>query len=313
EKVVLIENEFGEVSVDTDFLSEAKIDIKELSQGCICCSLFGDFSKSLNEVVEKFHPERIIIEPSGVGKLSDIIHAVCEAGLESHLNSLICMVDASKAKLYSKNFGEFFIDQIKAAHTIVLSRTEKVNESKIAEALEIIRKHNQEAVVITTPIQNLQDENLLDAYEGIEDDFMKELIHSLEEHHHEHEEECSCEHHHHEHEEGCGCEHHHHEHEEGCGCGHHHHHADEIFTSVGIETVKKYNMEHLSKVLDEISNGEHGMIVRAKGVVCDLNNQWYQFNLTPDEVVVEMCNPCPIGKICVIGSQIDKDKIKNLF
>lgn len=303
EQVVLIENEFGEVSVDTDFLADTKIEIKELSQGCICCSLFGDFSKSLNEVVERFHPDRIVIEPSGVGKLSDIIHAVCDAGLEANLNSLVCMVDASKAKLYSKNFGEFFLDQIKAAHTIILTRTEKVTEEKVGEALEIIRNHNENAVVVTTPLLQLQDEELLTAYEGVTDNFMQELIHSLEiDHHHDHEEEC-------------GCGHHHHDHEEECGCGHHHHHhdADEIFTSVGFETVKKYNLSKLNTVLEEMANGEHGIIVRAKGVLCDENQQWFQFNLTPDEVLIEPCKPCPIGKICVIGSKIDKEKIKSLF
>ncbi len=329
EQVVLIENEFGEVSVDTDFLADTKIEIKELSQGCICCSLFGDFSKSLNEVVERFHPDRIVIEPSGVGKLSDIIHAVYDAGLEANLNSLVCMVDASKAKLYSKNFGEFFLDQIKAAHTIILTRTEKVTEEKVGEALEIIRNHNENAVVVTTPLLQLQDEELLTAYEGVTDNFMQELIQSLEvdhhhdheeecgcgHHHHDHEEECGCGHHHHDYEEECGCGHHHHDHEEECGCGHHHHHhdADEIFTSVGFETVKKYNLSKLNTVLEEMANGEHGIIVRAKGVLCDENQQWFQFNLTPDEVLIEPCKPCPIGKICVIGSKIDKKKIKSLF
>ncbi len=223
EKVVLIENEFGEVSVDSDFLSDTNIDIKELSQGCICCSLFGDFSKSLNEVVEKFHPDRIIIEPSGVGKLSDIIGAVNEANLENNINSLVCLVDVTKAKVYTKNFGEFFLDQIKTAHTIILSRTDVAKETKVAEALEIIREQNPNCILVTTPILELNDEELLKAYEGVKDTFIQDMIESMH-HHHEHEEEC-CGHHHHEHEEEC-CGHHHHEHEEEC-CGHHHHEHEE--------------------------------------------------------------------------------------
>ncbi|MDE5856612.1 MAG: GTP-binding protein, partial [Anaeroplasmataceae bacterium] len=217
EKVVLIENEFGEVSVDSDFLADSKIDIKELSQGCICCSLFGDFSKSLNEVVDKFHPDRILIEPSGVGKLSDIIQAVADAHLEKNLNALVCMVDVSKAKIYSKNFGEFFLDQIKAAHTVILSRTDVAKEEKVTEALEIIREYNHDAVLVTTPITSLTDEELCKAYEGIHDNFLHELMESLE---HEH-------HHHHHDDEECECGHHHHHDDEECECGHHHHHDDE--------------------------------------------------------------------------------------
>ncbi|MDE7161525.1 MAG: hypothetical protein K2N65_02055, partial [Anaeroplasmataceae bacterium] len=314
EKVVLIENEFGEVSVDSSFLADSKIDIKELSQGCICCSLFGDFSKSLNEVVEKFHPDRILIEPSGVGKLSDIIQAVADAKLEHDLNALVCMVDVSKAKMYSKNFGEFFLDQIKAAHTVILSRTDVAKEEKITEALEIIRAQNENAVLVTTPISSLSDEELTKAYEGIHDNFLHELLEGLEhEHHHHHDEECECEHHHH-HDEECECEHHHH-HDEECECGHHHHHhhADEIFSSVGFETAKKYNLKALEATLNTMANGAYGMVVRAKGIVCSTENQWVEFNLTPEEVVIEKCNAHPIGKVCVIGSKIDEHQIKDLF
>ncbi len=323
EKVVLIENEFGEISVDSDFLADTRIDIKELSQGCICCSLFGDFSKSLQEVIEKYQPDRILIEPSGVGKLSDIIQAVKDAGLEKNLNALVCLVDVNKAKMYSKNFGEFFLDQIKTAHTIILSRTDVAKEDKVIETLEVIRENNDKAVLVTTPIQDLKDGELFKAYEGLHDDFIKELLQDV---HHEHEEECCGHHHHHEHEEECCGHHHHHEHEEEC-CGHHHHHeyegeccghhhhhhAEEVFSSVGFETVKKYNLEFLKTVLENLSNGVCGIVVRAKGVISDDTNQWYQFNLTPGEVTLEKCNPRPIGKICVIGSKIDEAVIKKLF
>ena len=317
EKVVLIENEFGEVSVDSDFLADSKIDIKELSQGCICCSLFGDFSKSLNEVVQKFTPDRILIEPSGVGKLSDIIQAVADAHLEENINALVCLVDVSKAKMYSKNFGEFFLDQIKTAHTIVLSRIDVAKEEKVAEALEIIREYNHDAVLVTTPIQTLSDDELCKAYEGIHDNFLHDLLESVEhEHHHDHDEECECgHHHHHDHDEECECEHHHHDHDEECECGHHHHHhhADEVFSSVGFETAKKYDIAALKNLLDAMSKGEYGLVVRAKGVVSDLNGSWYEFNLTPDEVEVKSCGARPIGKICVIGSKIDEHNIKELF
>ncbi|MDE6583763.1 MAG: GTP-binding protein [Anaeroplasmataceae bacterium] len=321
EKVVLIENEFGEVSVDTDFLADTNIDVKELSQGCICCSLFGDFSKSLKEVVEKFNPDCILIEPSGVGKLSDIIQAVVDSGLQEHLNALVCLVDVNKAKMYTKNFGEFFLDQIKSAHTIVLSRTDIAKEEKAKEALEIIRENNHDAVIVTTPVSLLADEELFKAYEGIHDDLLHDL---LEEHHHHHDEECGCEHHHH-HDEECGCEHHHHHdeecgcehhhhHDEECGCEHHHHHhADEIFMSIGFETLKKYDIPSLKSTLDSMANGEYGLVVRAKGIVSDEANQWYEFNLTPEEVSIVKCNARPIGKICVIGSKLDEHKIKDLF
>ncbi len=365
EKVVLIENEFGEVSVDTDFLAETKVDIKELSQGCICCSLFGDFTKSLNEIVSTYHPDRIIIEPSGVGKLSDIILAVNDAHLAENLNSLVCMVDVTKAKMYTKNFGEFFLDQIKEAHTIILSRTDIAKSEKIEEALEIIREHNANCVLVTTPITELSDEELSQAYEGIHDHFMEDLMSSLKEHHHHHhdeddeececghhhhheddeececghhhhhedDEECECgHHHHHEDDEECGCghhhhheddeececgHHHHHEDDEECGCGHHHHHhhhdADEVFASIGIETAKKYDISALKDLLNAMASGSYGMVVRAKGIICGLDNKWYEFNLTPDEVTIVPGHPSVIGKICVIGSKIDQTQIKNLF
>jgi len=389
EKVVLIENEYGEVSVDSDMLNSTGIEIKELSQGCICCSLVGDFSKSLNEVIEKFNPDRILIEPSGVGKLSDVVKAVKDAGLEDDINSLVCMVDAKKAKMYDKNFGEFFVDQIKNAQTVILSRTDVCKPETLSQALEIIRKHNEACVVVTTPIATLTDEELLKAYEGFDvkllDDF--ELEHHHDEdcccghdhhhheheedcccghdhHHHEHEEDCCCghDHHHHEHEEDCCCghnhhhhehdedcccghnhhhhehdedcccghdhhhhehdedcccghDHHHHEHEEDCCCGHdhHHHYAEEVFTSVGIETVKKYDFNELSIILDKMANGEYGQVVRAKGIVCAVDNNWYVFNLTPEEVEILPTKAIPMGKIVVIGAHICEKTIKDLF
>ena len=304
EKVVLIENEYGEVSVDTDLLLDSNIEIKELSQGCICCSLVGDFSKSLTEIIEKFNPDRILIEPSGVGKLSDVIKAIADANLDEFINSLVCMVDAKKAKMYDKNFGEFFVDQIKNAQTVILSRMDVVKEENAKTALEIIRKHNDKCVVVTTPINDLSDIDLLKAYEGFDINLLNDI--DIEHHHHhDHEEECCCgeHHHHHDHEEECCCAEHH----------HHHHHAEEVFTSVGIETVKKYCLNELNDTLNKMANGEYGLIVRAKGIVQANNGKWYAFNLTPEEVDIIESNAIPMGKIVVIGSKINHDEIKKLF
>ena len=297
EKVVLIENEYGEVSVDSNLLEDSKIEIKELSQGCICCSLVGDFSKSLNEIISKYNPDRILIEPSGVGKLSDIVKAVCDSGLQNNINSLVCLVDAKKAKMYDKNFGEFFVDQIENAHTVILSRTDVAKEDTVKSALEIIRKHNSHAVVVSTPIKELSDEDLITAYEGFDVDLLKDM----EEHHHDHDEECCCGHHH--------------DHDEECECGqhHHHHHADEVFNSIGFETVKKYDIDSLHNTLDSMANGEYGMIVRSKGIIQGNDGVWYVFNLTPEEVTIETTKAIPMGKIVVIGSHIDEKTIKELF
>ena len=312
EKVVLIENEYGEVSVDSDILQDSQIEIKELSQGCICCSLVGDFSKSLNEIVEKFNPDRILIEPSGVGKLSDVINGIKDAGLADYINSLVCMVDAKKAKMYDKNFGEFFIDQIKNAHTVVLSRMDICKPQNAEDALQIIRKHNDKCVVITTPIADLSDADLLSAYEGFDVDLLNELEY---ERYHYPDTECKCgchgHHHHHEH-------HHHHDHDEECECGchehhHHHHHAEDVFTSVGIETVKKYDIDELKGILEKLSQGEYGIVIRSKGIVKATNEKWYVFNITPDELTIEESKAILMGKIVVIGSQIDKEVIKGLF
>ncbi len=347
EKVVLIENEYGEVSVDTDLLKDSSIKIKELSQGCICCSLVGDFSKSLNEVISKYNPDRVLIEPSGVGKLSDIVKAIKSANLGDSINSLVCLVDAKKAKMYDKNFGEFFVDQIESAHTVILSRTDICKEETIESALEIVRKHNKNCVVITTPINNLSDDELLKAYEGFDvnllynyevddddDDECDDPNCSCHHHHHDHDHEHEHEHHHHHHHDDDDDDeeehehHHHHHHDEDecddpeCECHHHHdhdhehhhhHHADEVFSSVGIETVKKYDINALKALLDKMANGEYGMIVRSKGIVQGLDNKWYVFNLEPEEVEIEETTSIPMGKIVVIGSHIDEDNIKKLF
>jgi len=358
EKVVLIENEYGEVSVDTDILKDTKIEIRELSQGCICCSLVGDFSKSLKTIIDTYNPDRILIEPSGVGKLSDIIKAVASTGLQENVNSLVCLVDAKKAKMYERNFGEFFVDQIESAHTVILSRTDIAKEEVIATAVEIVRKHNDKAVVVTTPINSLSDEDLIKAYEGVHEDLFEgiDLDHLHEDgeecddpdccchhHHHDHEEEEHEHHHHHDHDEEehehhhhhdddddeeCCChhdhdeehEHHHHDHDEecddpNCSCHdhHHHHHADEVFQSVGIETVKKYDINSLKETLDKMANGEYGIIVRSKGIIEGQDGAWYVFNLTPEEVSIEKSKAIPMGKIVVIGSKIDTELIHNLF
>ena len=329
EKVVLIENEYGEISVDTDLLKDTNISIKEISQGCICCSLVGDFSKSLNEIIDKYNPDRILIEPSGVGKLSDIIKAIASANLQNNINSLVCMVDAKKAKMYDKNFGEFFTDQIANAHTVVLSRMDIVKEENAQTALEIIRKYNEKCVVITTPISKLSDDDLLNAYEGIDYDLLKDLDDEECEcghHHHHHDEECECGHHHHDHDEECECGHHHHDHDEECECGHHHdhdeececghhhhHHADEVFNSFGMETVKKYDLEQLKSVLNDMANGKYGQIVRSKGIIAATDDKWYTFNLTPEEFEIVPANPIHMGKIVVIGAHINTDDIKKLF
>ena len=350
EKVVLIENEYGEVSVDTDILKDTKIEIRELSQGCICCSLVGDFSKSLKTIVDTYNPDRILIEPSGVGKLSDIIKAVAETGLQENVNSLVCLVDAKKAKMYERNFGEFFVDQIESAHTVILSRTDIAKEEVIETAVQIVRKHNDKAVVVTTPINSLSDEDLIKAYEGVHEDLFEGIdfdhLHEDGEecddpnccchhHHHDHDEECCChDHDHHDHDEECCCHDHdhHHDHDEECCCHdhdhhhdeeccchdhdhdhHHHHHADEVFQSVGIETVKKYDINSLKETLDKMANGEYGIIVRSKGIIEGQDGAWYVFNLTPEEVSIEKSKAIPMGKIVVIGSKIDTELIHNLF
>ena len=389
ENVVLIENEFGEIGVDSGFLKNAGIEIREMNQGCICCSLVGDFESSLKEVIEQYHPDRILIEPSGVGKLSDILSAVktVSENLDVKLDGAVTVVDATKAKLYNKNFGEFFDDQIRFATSVVLSRMDIASGEKAQEAVNIVRGINPHANLITTALAELSGEKLLEIIgkeENLEEELLAEVkakaAHHHEhhhdheyhhEHHHEHGESCGCgchddeeheHHHHHEHDESCGCgchdeeheHHHHHEHDESCGCGchdeeehehhhhhehdescscgchdeehehHHHHHegcacghdhdADEIFDSIGLEVFKKVDRNHLAEILEEMAEGcAYGGIVRAKGMLACTDGTWVNFDLVPEQVEIREAGPENIGKFVVIGTELQKDKIKALF
>ena len=348
EKVVLIENEFGEIGIDGGFLKEAGIEITEMNSGCICCTLVGDFGAALRDVITKYSPDRIIIEPSGVGKLSDVIKAVADVKKDFddvELNSFITVADAGKTTMYMKNFGEFFNDQIENANTIVLSRTAKTPENKLDKAVAAIKEHNDKAVIITTDWDSLTGKQILDTMEKAAGEvkdllFTKEELESCEHHHrdhehedgheccghhHEHEDDHECchgHHHEHDHEDGheCGCEHHHHEHEHEdgheCGCGHHHHHhhADEVFDSWGITTPKRFSKEALEKILDKLAWGNGlGIILRAKGIVQSEGEGWLEFDLTPGEFEVRNGAPDVTGKLCVIGSRLKKDDIKALF
>ena len=349
QQVVLIENEFGEIGIDGGFLKDAGIEIKEMNSGCICCSLVGDFGTALKEVVEKYHPDRIVIEPSGVGKLSDVIHAVenlhLEADGEVKLNSAVTVVDVLKCKMYLKNFGEFFKNQVEAAGTIILSRTDtkKATPEKIEAAIELIRELNPDATIITTPVEDLGGQKILDTIEGMKIDLSHveeehdhccdhehhhDHDHEEHEHHHDHEDHDHDEHeHHHDHGEGCTCgchdhdhEHHHHDHDDECSCGchdhdhHHHHHADEVFTSWGKETPHKFNEDKLKETLDELANTEeYGIILRAKGIVPSDGTDWLYFDLVPGEYEIRKGNPDITGKLCVIGSKLAEDKLAELF
>ena len=397
QQVVLIENEFGEIGIDGGFLKDAGIEIKEMNSGCICCSLVGDFGTALKEVVEKYHPDRIVIEPSGVGKLSDVIHAVenlhLEADGEVKLNSAVTVVDVLKCKMYLKNFGEFFKNQVEAAGTIILSRTDtkKATPEKIEAAIELIRELNPDATIITTPVEDLGGQKILDTIEGMKIDLShveeehdhccdhehhhdhdheehehhhdhEDHDHDDHEHHHDHGEGCTCgchdhdheehEHHHdhdhedhehhHDHGEGCTCgchdhdheehEHHHdhdhedhehhHDHGEGCTCGchdheghhHHHHHADEVFTSWGKETVRKYSREEIEKILKILSEDDsYGMILRAKGMLESEDGVWTYFDMVPEEVDIREGSAEYTGRICVIGSKLDEAKLEQLW
>ena len=346
EQVVLIENEFGEIGIDGGFLKEAGIEIREMNSGCICCSLVGDFGEALKEVIGKYSPDRIIIEPSGVGKLSDVIKAVqkIEDSVDIKLNSFTTLVDVTKCKMYMKNFGEFFSNQIEYAGTIILSRTdtEKATQEKVEAAVELIRSLNKTAAVITTPIAQLSGEKILNTMEhntSLEKELMEEETcpvcgghhhhhdhegcdHDHEEcdhhHHHDHE-ECDHDHHHHDHEE-CGHEHHHdheecgHEHHHGHDHHHGHHHADEVFTSWGKETVKAYSQEEIQKILDTLSeDGSYGMVLRAKGMVEGKDGQWMYFDMVPGEADIRQGAPDYTGRLCVIGSKLAEDKLAELF
>ena len=347
-KVVLIENEFGEIGVDGGFLKEAGIQIKEMNSGCICCSLVGDFGTSLKEVLDTYEPDRILIEPSGVGKLSDVIKAVqrVDSGKEVVLNSAVAVVDAKKCKMYLKNFGEFFVNQIEAAGTIILSRSQDMTEEKLLEVVAMIKEHNDHATIITTPWDDLKGEDILATIES-KNQMEEDLLHEVEEHHHHHDddddddEECCCHHHHHdddddddEHEhhhhhhhhdddddddDECCCHHDHdHEHHHDHDHEHHHHHhhghdADEVFTSWGLETPAKYSKEDIEHILGELDRSVYGLVLRAKGMVPSENGEWIYFDYVPEESDVRVGAPQVTGKFCVIGSKLNEDKLEELF
>lgn len=336
EKVVLIENEYGEIGIDGGFLQNSGIEIKEMNSGCICCSLAGDFETSLKEVIETYHPDRIIIEPSGVGKLSDVMAAVTNLHMDDEivLNSASTVADASKVKVYMKNFGEFFNNQIEHAGTIVLSRTQNVSKDKLDKAIEMIREKNPKATIITTPWDDITGQQILNAMENVDDLEMQMLKEAAEKAHEEHEHEHE-HHHHHDHDDNCDCgchnhdhdhdhdghEHHHHEHDENCTCGchdhdhHHHHHADDVFTSWGQETPEKFEEARLEKILKTLADNseEYGVILRAKGMLPTPEGKWLFFDLVPEEYEVRDGSPEVTGKICVIGSELKEDKLKELF
>lgn len=321
EKIVLIENEFGEIGIDGGFLKEAGIEITEMNSGCICCTLVGDFSVALKKVVEEYHPDRIIIEPSGVGKLSDVAKAVEavreQAGIT--LNSCITVVDGKKAKLYMKNFGEFYNNQIEHATTIVLSRTQMMTGEKLEDCVERIRKENSTATIITTPWAELDGNVIRQALEHSAEASAMLHVEECDCHDHHHDENCGCHDHHH-HDENCGChEHHHHDHEETCSCGchdhehDHHHHADEVFTSWGRETVKKYTKEEIEALLEAFSETEqYGVILRAKGIVQNAAGGWLEFDFVPGEYEVREGHPDYTGKLCVIGTKLNEDALKEI-
>jgi G3E family GTPase len=329
-KTVLIENEFGEIGIDGGFLKESGIEIKEMNSGCICCSLVGDFGSSLKEVIDTYAPERILIEPSGVGKLSDVLKAVenVAGDLDVQINSAVAVVDASKCKMYIKNFGEFFINQIQYAGTIILSRTDKLSDEKIAECVELIRQHNTQATIITTPLAELDGTTVLNTIEGADkiDDLLQEMMEKAKnepehEHHHHHDGECGCHHHHdddddddedeHEH------HHHHHDDDEDEHEHHHHHHhghdADEVFTSWGVETPNKYTKGEIENILTALDSGEYGAILRAKGMVPAKDGTWIYYDYVPEEHDVRNGNAEVTGKICVIGAELKEDALKQLF
>lgn len=308
EKVVLIENEFGDISIDSGFLKDSGVKIKEINAGCICCSLVGDFETAIKDLVNQFHPDRIIIEPSGVGKLSDIINAVEKVKLsELQLNILATVVDGKKAKMYLKNFGEFFLNQIEAANTVIISKTENLSEEQIDELINIIKEHNEHANIITTSISMLSSETLLktlESHRGTE-----EIIKQAE-----HDHDCCCHHHDEDEEEH---EHHHHEHDEDgheCCCHHHHHDADEVFTSWGIETAKSVSKEELSNFLNSLNDESLGLIVRCKGILKAKDNEkWYYFDYVSGEIEIRLGEPDYTGRIVVIGSKINEEKISSMF
>ena len=316
EKVVLIENEFGEIGIDGAFLKDSGIEIKEINSGCICCSLVGDFSSSMKEVISKFNPERIIIEPSGVGKLSDIINAVNKVEADLSLNIIATVVDGPKAKIYMKNFGEFFLNQVEAANTIVVSKVAKMSEEKLVDLVHLLKEKNEHANIITTAIEQFKDDSLLNILEeknSLKNELIKEVLD-------EHEECCHHEHHHHE-EDECCCghhEHHHHDGEDECCCGHHEHHhhdADEVFTSWGLETPRSISKNQLENFLDRLTfDQDLGLVVRSKGILkASDNEKWYYFDYVSGDYEIRLGEPDYTGRIVVIGSKLDTNKIEKIF
>ena len=345
EKVVLIENEFGEIGIDSGFMKEAGIEVTEMNSGCICCTLVGDFAEALKQVADTYSPDRIIIEPSGVGKLSDVTAAVermsGEAGLE--VNSAITVVDGKKAQMYMKNFGEFYSDQLENASTVVVSRTQMIDEAKLSRVLAMIQEHNPSATVITTPWDELSGDTIRGALEHQTLPMHEHHHEHNEHHHHDHDDTCGCghdhhdhehehehdEHHHHDHDEHCGCghdhhdhehdhdEHHHHDHDKHCGCGHDHHghhHADEIFDSWGIETVRRFSRTEIEDILKLFSmNDNFGTVLRAKGIVASSDGSWFEFDMVPEETEIRDHSADYTGRICVIGTDLKKDDLAKLF
>lgn len=337
QKVVLIENEFGEIGIDGGFLKDAGIQITEMNSGCICCSLVGDFGAALKKVVEQYHPDRIIIEPSGVGKLSDVIAAVMNVAgeIDLDLNSFVTVADATKCKMYMKNFGEFYNNQVESANTIILSRTQGMKEEKLAQAVSMIQEKNAKARIITTPWDELTGEQILAVMEqghSLAEELMEEAmkLHEEEEHEHHHhdhdDDECDCHEHHHDHDEH---EHHHdhdeehehhhdhdheHEHHHDHEHDHHHHHADDVFTSWGTETPKKYEKAELDSILKKLSESEdYGKVLRSKGMLPCTDGTWMYFDLVPEEYEIREGSADFTGRICVIGSELKEDALKELF
>ena len=361
EKLVLIENEFGEIGIDGGFLKEAGVEITEMNSGCICCSLVGDFGEALKKVIDEFAPDRVIIEPSGVGKLSDVMKAVEDVKEHADvvINSATTVVDVQKCKMYMKNFGEFFNNQVESAGTIVLSRTQNVDEKKISDTVALLREHNKDCAIITTPWDDIDGKVILDAMEHAntlealieqakklheehehhhhdhDEDEHHHHDHDEDEHHHDHDEDehhhhdhDEDEHHHHDHDEDEHHHHdhdedeHHHEHGEGCTCGchhhdhdHHHHHADDIFSSWGLETAKKYDKDEMKEILEVLAyeSDKYGVILRAKGIVASTGSDWIYFDLVPGEYEIRDGKPDYTGKLCVIGSELKEDLLKELF
>ena len=328
EKLVLIENEFGEISIDGGFLKESGVQISEMSSGCICCSLVGDFNKALRDVAAQFHPDRILIEPSGVGKLSDVIVAVENTVAdvpELKLNSFSAVVDATKVKVYMKNFGEFYNNQVESAGTIILSRTQKLSQEKLEAAVAMLREKNADAAILTTPWDQLDGKVILSAIEKVS--LAEELLEKMRaehalaeqehehEHHHDHDHEEHEHHHDHDHDE----HEHHHDHEHGecsdphCFCHHHHHHADEVFTSWGRETPRTYTQAEISRILTELDSGAYGKILRAKGIVSGGDGTWVEFDYVPGEQEVRAGHPDYTGRLCVIGAELDEARLAGLF